>query len=404
MYNGHIHIFNSKCAPDDFLKVGIPGEKFDGLADNIKSALETRLGRFVLRRLAGKGDKAGKISRLLTFFDIGVEASQRKVFERIHATYSGYNPRYFVLTLNMDYMSDEPSMHANFETQLKEVFQLKQTYPNELQVFLCCDPRYKKGKELRDWFRSYYMDGKVVGIKLYPALGYFPFDPAFDELFQFASENAVPVLTHTTRTGVFYIGKNVREYVGVKPASFWPDHPIMPSIYKRIENYRASTHKKIIMNDKYCNLYTHPENYIPMIEKFPGLKLCFAHYGGTKEILRQTDSYMLQVENDTTINWNDLIRTYIRSYPNVYTDISYSLADKDTYRVFKADMQDQVLKQKIIFGTDYFMEEQEKSEKLVFAEFREAFLSDPEAYRLLTESNPHHYLYGKVVPYSNVIA
>lgn len=392
LYNGHIHVFNSHCVPDDFLKVGIPGARFDGLADNIKNGLETKLGRKLVKWSLAHGQRKGKVKRLLTFFDIGIEASQRRVFERLHEVYKGHNPVYFLLTLNMDHMTDEVSSHANFETQLQEVFFLKATYPKELQVFLSCDPRYKQGNALRDWFANHYESGRVAGIKLYPALGFFPFDPAMEALYAYANQHKIPILTHTTRTGAFYLGKGVRELVGTRPASFDPQHQVMEKIYARIDRYRKSNERKLKLNDFYCNIFSHPENYLPVLDHFPDLKLCLAHYGGTNEILGKTANFMQNLEEDKSKTWTDHIRSMMLRYDNLYTDISYSLAEKETHAVFKKDMRDPKLSERIFFGTDYFMEEQEKSEQLVFKEFRDSFINENEMYLKMTQANPKRFL------------
>lgn len=387
MYNGHIHIFNSRCTPDDFLKLGIPGKRLDGFANAIKIFMESKRGRRLLKFVL-----SNRRIPLVQFLDIGVEASQRKVFERLNAVYSGYSAKYFVLTLNMDYMTNSPSGHASYETQLAEVMQLKQTYPNELLVFLSCDPRHKQGKELRDWFKSYYESGKVVGIKLYPALGYFPFDPRLVELYEYADQYKVPMLTHTTREGAFYIGNNVRTITGTQPDCFDSDQEFNKRVRERIQKFNSSTHKKLQLNDHYCNIFSHPENYLPILKRFKNLKLCFAHYGGTSEILRLTDDFMLATELEQTTNWTDLIREYIRTYDNVYSDISYSLADVETHEEFIRDMEDEKIRKRLFFGTDYFMEERKKPEAQVFADFRTSFLGNPEYYRALTIENPERFI------------
>jgi len=343
------------------------------------------------------GKNESRIKRALSFFDIGLEASQRRIFERLHTTYKQHDPKYFALTLNMDFMSTAPSNHTRYDTQLTEVFQLKQSYPNELLVFLSCDPRYKKGAALRDWFKKYYEDGKVVGIKLYPSLGFFPFDPRMAELYEYANQHHVPILTHTTRTGVFYLSDDVKQLVGNRPATFDGNNPIMAQIYSRIDKYNASKNRKVKRNANYCNIFTHPDNYIPIIEKFPNLKLCFAHYGGENEILDKTKDYMLEVENNRSVNWHKLIREYMLKYDNIYTDISYALHNTDTHKRFIEDMQHAKLSTRIFFGTDFFMEEQEDSEENVFTNFRKSFLPYPDAYKKMTETTPFEFLYGRQV-------
>ncbi len=393
LYNGHIHVFNSNFTPDDFLKVGLPGKSFDFLAEKIKNGLETEFGRRTLKFLLARGHRNNKVKRILTFFDIGIEASQRRVFDRIHQTYRGYNPRYFVLTVNMDYMTDALSTHSNFDTQLQEVFQVKSSFPDEFLLFICCDPRYLRGAALRDWFAKHYESGKAVGIKLYPPLGFFPFDKGLDELYAYANEKNIPIITHTTRTGAFYIGNRVKELAGISPQSLNYENKVMDPIYARIKRYYDSKDSKVQLNDFYCNVFSHPENYIPILEKYKNLKICFAHYGGVKEILGQTYPFMKKLENDPNKTWTDLIREMILNYKNVYTDISYSLADPNALKFFLPESEKEKIKDRIIFGTDYFMEEQEDSESNVFANYRNKFIAS-DSYTRMTITNPHTFVFG----------
>ena len=79
-------------------------------------------------------------------------------------------------------------------------------------------------------------------------------------------------------------------------------------------------------------------------------------------------------------NWFEVIRKLVQTYDGAYTDISYAVAegvsDKKKYAVFNLikDELKQPYGDKLLFGTDFFMAEQESSEKTTCEEFR-AFAS-----------------------------
>lgn len=145
--------------------------------------------------------------------------------------------------------------------------------------------------------------------------------------------------------------------------------------------------------------YAHPENYKQILRQFPKLNFCLAHFGGAEEWERHlTGETPRQGEGAT---WLTVLVDMIRSgeYPNLYTDVSYTLfVEMPSYRPFNyfnflnVLLEDKAIRERVLFGTDYYMVEREKvSEKEVSIALR-AHLGE-ELYFKIAHHNPRKYLY-----------
>lgn len=424
--NVHTHVFTSNCAPDRFLRI-LPVKfvrRFPGL---IKSGLDSKLGRGAIHGLAKllqgrKSNKRKEIDKYIAFLDVGTEASQLEVFQRALDAGIPYDHavRIVGLTMNMDYMDSEPSKkQISFETQLEEVKDIKRYYPANFFPFLGIDPRHKAGHDLVAWARPNFENGvrhklsnKVYpffsGIKLYPALGFFPFDPRLEELYAYAEKNQLPVMTHCTRVGSQYIGSKIESLIPLQPAMITVANNVnvlqaKNSIEQRIQNFYNQgwvKNSKLGMNDRACDLFGHPDNYIPLLEKFPNLKICLAHMGGSNEILDAPASGELgEIRAIDSPGWFERISAMMKVYPNLYTDISYTLSDfaktdSVLYNRVVAflnteDNNGKPLAERVLFGTDFFMTEQEKREAELYA-ITQKNLSN--WFEIMSRTNPQNYL------------
>ncbi|MFM9839054.1 MAG: amidohydrolase family protein [Cyclobacteriaceae bacterium] len=424
--NIHLHVFNSACAPDRFLMI-IPMPFLRRFPAKVKWLLETKTGRFIIDNWyrfteSQSTAKRKKLAKYLSFLDVGTNATQQQVFETALKAGTAYDSsvRLIGLTLNMDYMDSQPSQHQiSYETQLEQVKAVKRYYPTNFFPFLGIDPRHKSGMDLVNWAKPYFesgvMDktGKVYpyfsGIKLYPALGFFPFDPRLDELYTYAEKNHLPVITHCTRSGSQYVGGQIESLIPRKPLiNLAPGKQASilarDNIYLRIQRYYND--KAWIKNndrgenDFACDLFGHPENYIPLLEKFPELKICLAHMGGSDEIFnndpkRQAELKILWAADG--FNWFDKITDMMKEYPNMYTDISYTVADFDNPQLMARvlsmfhlfDKNGKPLGNRALFGTDFFMTEQEKHESELYKLALDKLNS---WHDLLTRKNPQEFL------------
>lgn len=386
--NIHGHIFTGGCAPDYFFKIALP-KPLHAWADEIKWFLERPWMRKVIKRLAGRrGD--GTLLRYLQFIEVGTQSTQEEVYRTMRNAYGalGTGVRFVGLTLNMDHMDTQPSTHARIDTQLAEVERVRVDYPNEFFPFVCADPRHLQGAALRDWVKAKVERGMFFGIKLYPSLGFFPFDPALDELYRWAAAAGVPVMTHCTRGGSFYTGRMASVLVSDTPPSLWPNDGAMPAIHARVKAYRSSDWA-MKRNAHACNVFLHPDNYRPVLNAHPGLKLCLAHFGGDDEMRGDvTDLAKQGIDRD---NFHQKVMELMNDHASVYTDISYTLYDKRIHADL-VQLIDGPLGDRILFGTDFFMTLRENTEeKLLFGCVNALGL---QRFQRIAQHNTDRYLFG----------
>jgi len=379
--NAHTHIFDSQCAPKDFLKVGL--NIGDNTAALLEGFLQNKIGQGVVNALYGASSRIGKhnnlISRYTEFLKIGTMATQKDIFEFNEQTYDSNflaGIKFVVLTLDMDYMSDSKNKPvADFESQIDEVKRLKQYYPDRVFPFLGVDPRNPRNLDFNNNVQSLLESKTFSGIKLYPSHGFFPFDPRLDQLYSYAQQNNIPIMTHCTRSGSFFIGNNVWSLIPDAPEAINAGYS-MDGIYNRIQLYKHATDKLFKQNARICNLFLHPENYLPVLYKYPKLKLCLAHLGGEYEVLGSLNNnkqekalfekiYALEAATKTWYQW---IKEILKTYDNAYSDISYTLSSGQAMQTVYNDLTSGDLpKEKVLFGTDYFLVEQEGQEMDIVA-------------------------------------
>ncbi len=391
----------------------------------IKALLDTKWSRatiVAISKIAAKKDsnKRNSFDKYIAFLEVATQRKQLDVFELEFEVGKQYDSQVRIvgLTMNMDFMDNRPSRRQiSFESQLEAVKDIKRYYPNNFFPFLGIDPRHKSGMDLVNWSKAYFETGLQAngmvfpffsGIKLYPALGFFAFDPRLNDLYAYAETNQLPVITHVTRVGSQYIGTKISELIPAQPAMLLPDNPseavltAQETIYTRIRIYREQKwleDSKIGNNDKACDLFSHPENYVPILEKFPKLKICLAHMGGSNEIVDNSkdDPDLQQIRRFDSQLWCDRIRDMMVRYPNLYTDISYTLSDLDRPEVLTAilkfmrteDDNGQILAKRVLFGTDFFMTEQEKRESDLY---QLAMQELAEFNQMITRDNPAEFL------------
>lgn len=186
-------------------------------------------------------------------------------------------------------------------------------------------------------------------------------------------------MTHCTPSGAFFLGKLI-------PAMGVPDTIGNPDFIPHVFPGKA--------NDADSDIFLKPNNWKPVLEKYPKLKVCFAHMGGVGEIWKKRTT-------QCPYSWYDNVKALMATYENLYTDISYTLFDKEkdfrTWREIRKILRGEAwvfqphlpvhaplapvkpilknvrvppqkvsfshtLKNRIMFGTDYFMTEQEDKE------------------------------------------
>lgn len=440
--NIHMHIFTSECAPPNFLRVQT-SFLLRVLAPLLKPLVENDSTRGFIARvnwllsLFGRTNRR-KIGRYIAFLDVASQYAEADIFRialKAAKTYDPH-PRLVALTLDMDNMDNNSSPVVNYQTQLTQALHLKRLYPDTIFPFISADPRSMAGDELVRYIRKYFETGVrshrsdaiipyCAGIKLYPAHGFFPFDLRLEKLYEYAEKEGIPLLFHCTRVGSQYVGNNITALFPPKldmimPEVGSPDHAtatvVKHEIYARIERYRNKgwiRNSTLGVNDHACDLFSHPQNYVPVMLRFPKLKICLAHMGGATEVSYMDPDmpdkhgkkaalhgkYLRMKETWETDghNWAKLIQQLMVEHTNLYTDLSYTLADLDNILIQQnnrrwleiKDLTNKELSARVLFGTDFYMTEAEKGEAKLY-ELMRSILSNH--FDQITRENPERFL------------
>ena len=92
------------------------------------------------------------------------------------------------------------------------------------------------------------------------------------------------------------------------------------------------------------------------------------------------------------LDWYSIISSMMLQYPNIYADISYITHDDKIFPLLKSTLINKKMATRILFGTDFYVVRNHKSEKQMFSEIN-ASLSDAEMDSIARE-NPREYLFG----------
>ena len=182
----------------------------------------------------------------------------------------------------------------NIHTQISELQEL--SLNGNCYPFFAIDPR-------RPGAIDAILDGQFVtkkagnffGIKIYPRLGYHPMADKLPELYAYCAKNNIPITTHCSAGGF--------------PPWETP-------------------------SGEFCN----PENFRPALEANPNLIIDFAHFG------------------TTNLDWGKSIIDLMKKFPNVYSDLSCKVGDKElaTFKsiYWNSDPND-IIKQRTLYGSDF---------------------------------------------------
>lgn len=357
-YNCHAHIFLNADVPRRFL----PGGLIRWLG---RPRLTRGLARLLHRLNPGSQDDVfDRWANMLYTDSLG---SQAAVLENMQRFY----PRdtvFAALSMDMEYMG-AGTLRRPFNEQLAELAALKRREGSRLLAFIAVDPR-RPG--IYEMVRRYIEEHDFTGIKLYPALGYYPYDARLEEIYAYAQAHSIPVISHGTRSGAVYFRGSRRELIRLVRDEVHAQVPV-----------------KGFNNRRLCDYFSHPMNYEPVLERFPGLKLDIAHWGGTSE----WQDYLYNPSKDREIsylsNWFRIIKHMMRRYPRLYTDISYTLGHIDHLPLLDILLEDTSLRERVLFGSDYYLVNAESSERTFSLDIRSRL--GEEKFNLIARHNPERF-------------
>jgi predicted TIM-barrel fold metal-dependent hydrolase len=251
-----------------------------------------------------------------------------------------------LVALAMD-ITDGADNGTLYLQQLKDMSDVLLAYPGRLFPYVMVNPA-------RDGYLGIMKNAiekmGFWGVKLYPSLGYEVHSEKMLPVYRYCVDNNIPILTHCT-----------------------------------IKGFRR---------DKESGELASPKKWDKVFQEFPDLKVCFGHFGADNTIVQGPISKE---------SWPGMIIELINKYPNVYTDISFHTdamignddVDKTTARQnyaknVKSLLNSAQLKQRILFGTDYWMVRTVTKDSDYWGFYKKMFTAIQ--FDRLTKTNPTEYL------------
>lgn len=383
--------------------------------------------------------------------------TQRGIKDKLTAQYppgSGF----VILPMDMHYMgAGKLSAKGDFRKQMMELKEMRDIDKNNrLFPFFFIDPR-RMAEEGDNFFAYTHDQGKVKlseacmvneymerynfsGFKIYPALGYYPFEEELLPLWKYAADNQIPIMTHCIKGVIFYRGKKEKA---------WDSHPVFK------EARGGGEYKPLTLperaNADFSGNFTHPLNYLcllaepllrilvgkssekvkalfgyngddtPLLYNLNHLKICFAHFGGEDEwhkyleadryayaqrLIRERDlgiNFSLKPNQKPTwgilerlwkhVDWYSLICSMMVQFPNVYSDISYILCKDEIFPLLKETLNQSLnpkLRERVLFGSDFYVVRNHNSDKELVVDTM-GHLSELE-FDLIARENPRRFL------------
>jgi hypothetical protein len=180
-------------------------------------------------------------------------------------------------------------------------------------------------------------------------------------------------------------------------------------------------------DEKLRDLFGYKNVVEPMAYNLCNLKICMGHFGGEDEWKKyfERDRYNFSSQlakypltgirffEDVQgkpargkpeqlwkyTDWYSIICSMMLQYPNIYADISYILhGDRDVLPLLKQTLKSPELSHKVLYGTDFFVVRNHKSDKHMLAdmmgglteeEFDQIARINPKKY-LLKDKKPHY--------------
>lgn len=260
-----------------------------------------------------------KSERFLSVAEMADFDKQEQLLERLVGSYPA-DTRFVVLALDTRYMGRGTRGLQDYEDQLDELKKISTSdeYKGKIYPFVHAEPRRKGVEEL---VLKRLQDG-FYGIKIYPPFGVLPADERLNGVYEYAVEHNIPVIGHCTPDGM------------------------------RGKHYKQGN-----------NIFADPDNYKALLDKYPKLKLCLAHFGGNTEWEKYLNRPWKKGEPEA---WVSKIITMINlddekgepKYPNLYVDISYAAYYPYTRSYLKVLLGADELKrlrERILFGSDFYV-------------------------------------------------
>ncbi|HLO60892.1 MAG TPA: amidohydrolase family protein [Bacteroidales bacterium] len=352
IYNCHIHTFLEKDIPRRYLPLGLvrilsttPGFQTIGFLLNVLNPITSN----------------DQLKRYKKIVEIGRYKSQKEIFEECRKFYPE-NSRFVVVSMDMEYMN-AGKVPRKYKDQLKELAELQKMYPEIVLPFVHLDPR-RPG--MMDILKQCMEEWDFKGIKIYPSVGYFPYDARLKPVYQYAEKFDVPIISHCSPYNPTYNRS-------------WPYE-----IKAMLSDSKIPLDRDTCNRKRLCSNFANPLNFPFVMDEFKKLRICLAHFGSEY----YWDQFLDHPEDKDS--WFTIIKDMMAKYKNLYSDVSYTLNNQQYFPLLKVLMSDPEINSQILFGSDYYMVENKATERRFSIDLR-GYLGE-DIFRKIAFENPKKFL------------
>jgi len=301
------------------------------------------------------------LHRYQRFIEIGKNRKQTEIFEEYCEPFYPDDTRFVVLAMDMAFMGAGKVPHS-YIGQLDELTELKNKYSQRILPIIHLDPRRDDYLEL---MKKYIGEKGFRGVKIYPSIGYFPYDDRLYPVYDYCLANDLPVMSHCSIYNPTYFKGKKKD------------------LYELLSKSRTPIETRGKNKKQLCAYFAHPKNWEIVLNDFPNLRLCLSHFGSSYF----WDKYMKEPSEED--NWFVIIKEMIPRYGNLYADISFTLSSQEYLPMLTILLSDNQLRSKILFGTDFYMVSTKTTERQFSVNLR-AFIGESN-FEAIAMNNPKEF-------------
>ncbi|HET9572027.1 MAG TPA: amidohydrolase family protein [Bacteroidales bacterium] len=358
-FDVHCHLFTRDYIPDNYFHLRLPW------------LMKRRMLRRLIRLLRGRRKEDDTWTQHATdFMEVAKKNSLTEVAaEMIEQMDSNF--LFCPLMMDMTQAFGKTSV-LDMHVQLDSMREARNTHPDRLLPFVALDPNNPEMEQL--FFKAFSDEYRFYGVKIYPLLGYLPNHPKLMEVFEVCEALGIPVTTHCG-------GNSTRALANTFELPF-RRYDLQGEKVDGLEyiSFKNEQEKGLFFSD--------PARWLPVLERFPKLRLNLAHFGGD-------DQWKRFSKNDPN-TWVHRIISMMENYENVYTDVSFLLHLTEKIHSCFLETFEELLREKelvrnrTLFGSDYYMVLIHEKIPVVTQNF--LFRLDDELENMLTRENPRRFL------------
>ncbi len=321
-FDNHIHIFDEESVP-------APYRNLHMLELNLQLTQEERI------KAAFEGRLNKEIAHLIDRIRQTLPIANREEILKFYLEKIAFQDKPVICTtlmMDMEYGWKNP-LEKPISAQIDEEKKLLEK-GYAILPFFAVDPRRADDETENlygNFLKAFTGDYSFFGVKIYPSMGYMPSDPRLFPVYEICERLNIPVTSHCGGNFIGYADKCIH-----------------------IKGLEIKNGETLSINNTICGSYVakakflnHPFQWLPVLEKFPKLRLNLAHFGGSFE--------WKELGNKPTPRIDTII-AYMHKFPYLYTDFSYNVHSRNmNEKLNKLALKVSKVQERTLFGTDYYV-------------------------------------------------